>query len=113
MRDFSQKRTVSIYDLLQQTGYSKVAENISEQDIYQELAKNPDFVDDWLVYSEDKRTTGGWYFKKGDKNKYLVGCVDETGVTETEYADKIKACAKFVKQELNVIINGNQWGQSH
>lgn len=103
VRDFSQMHTISIYELLRQTGYPKVADQITEQDVYKELLANQNFVNDWLEYSEDKRTDGGWYFKRAGNGKFLVGCVGDTGAIETEYCDKIKACAKFIKQELDVI----------
>ena len=102
-KEFSQKHTVSIYELLQKTSYLKVADQISEQDLYKGLAIHPDFISDWLEYSEDKRTDDGWYFKLSDRNKYLVGSVNESGITETEYNDKIEACAVFVKKELDLI----------
>ena len=103
VRDFNQIRTVSIYELLQQTGYPNSAGQIAEQDLYKELVANPSFVNDWIEYSEDKRTDGGWYFKQAASGKYLVGCAGNTGIAETEYDDKIKACAKYIKQELDVI----------
>jgi hypothetical protein len=103
VRDFSQLRTISIYELLQQTGYPKIADQITEQDIYKELLANQSFVNDWLEYSEDKRTDKGWYFKQAGDGKYLVGCVGNTGTIETVYDDKIKAGSKFIKQELDVI----------
>lgn len=102
-REFSQKRTVSINELLQKTGYSKIASHISEKDLYKQLAVHPEFVGDWLEYSQDKRCDDGWYFKLSDK-KYLVGYVGKNRNAETEYDDKIKACADFVKQELDQII---------
>ncbi len=105
VRDFSQKNTISIYELLRQSGYSKAAKQVSEQELYKALEGSPSFVNDWLQYSEDKRTNCGWYFKKGDEDKYLVGYVDDISVTETEHNDKIKACAKFIKQELDFIIS--------
>lgn len=92
-----------MHELLEQTEYTKVAGQISEQDIYEELSVNPEFADDWLEYSENKRTDGGWFFKQDDKNKFLVGRIDKTRITQTEYEDKIKACAKFIKQELDAI----------
>lgn len=102
-REFTQNNTVSIYDLLQETGYAKIAGQVSEQDLYEELSAYPGFANDWLEYSEDKRCTG-WYFKLNDDNNYLVGFFDESGCTETEYNDKLKACATFVKHELDEII---------
>lgn len=103
VRDFSEIRTISIHELLRQTGYPKVADQITEQDVYKELLAHQRFVNNWLEYSEDKRTDGGWYFIQAGNGKYLVGCVGNASTKETEYDDKIKACAKFIKQELDVI----------
>lgn len=100
---FSRRSTVSMYDLLHEVGYANIAGQISKQDLYQKLLVYPDFVNDWLEYSENKRCAG-WYFKLNDANKYAVGCIDENGNTETEYDDKLKACAVFVKQELDQIL---------
>jgi hypothetical protein len=104
-REFSQKYTVSIYGLLLQTGYSNMADQISEKDLYNELAEHPDLANDWLVYSQDKRCDTGWYFKSKDVNKYLVGCVNKNGNAESEYDDKLKACAAFIKHELDVLCD--------
>jgi hypothetical protein len=103
-RDFSQSGTLSMYDLLLQTGYSKAAGMISEGDIYMELADHPELIDSWLEYSENKRSDDGWYFKIVDKNKYLVGCLGSTSAALTEYDSKIRACANFIKYELDSII---------
>lgn len=102
-RNFFQKLTASMYDLLKETGYFKNETQISEQDIYTALVSHPELTDDWMQYSEDKRCLG-WYFKRDNKNKYLVGCLSKNGVTiETEYDDKLMACAVFIKRELDQI----------
>jgi len=91
-----------MYELLQQVNYADVASQISEQDLYKELLVHPDFADDWLEYAEDKRCAG-WYFKSNDKGEYLVGYLDENKDSETQYQDKLKACAAFLKHELDVV----------
>lgn len=103
-REFSQKRSISIYELLQKTDYAKIAAQISENDLYNELVTHPTFISDWLEYSENKRCTTGWYFKINDRSKYVVGFVDNGQGTETEYGDKFKGCANFIKHELDQII---------
>lgn len=102
-REFSQKNTVSMYDLLQAVGYTSIARQVSEQDLYDALFSHPDFVNEWLEYSEDKRCAG-WYFRLNDSNKYLIGYFDLNRNIETEYDDKLEACAAFVKRELDEII---------
>lgn len=102
-REFSQKYTISMYELLQQMNYVNVAGQISEQDLYKELLTYPDYTDDWLEYSEDKRCAG-WYFKSNNMGEYLVGYLDENKSRETQYEDKLKTCAAFLKHELDVIV---------
>jgi hypothetical protein len=93
---------LSIYELLKRTGYFDVADKISEKDIYDELILYPDFVDDWLRYSTDKRGSSGWYFTLGTKG-YLVGFFSKDGDSRTVYDDKLHACAIFIKHELEEI----------
>ncbi|WMJ08682.1 hypothetical protein [Nitrosomonas sp. sh817] len=102
-REFSLQQTVSMHDLLQRTGYANISKLISEQDLYEEILSYPDVVTDWLDYSEDKRCVG-WYFCSSDSNEYLVGYLDDDERIETKYTDKLKACAVFIKQELNEIL---------
>lgn len=45
---FNEIRTVSIYDLLEQTGYFQHYEQIPEKDILLELIQNPGSVSEWL-----------------------------------------------------------------
>ena len=104
VKDFNNS-TVSIHDLLEQTKYSKHANQISEHDLYTKLKASPGIVNDWFSYSEDKRTDRGWYIKQINKNTFIVGFLDETGKKEFKYRDKLKACAKFIKHEIDMILS--------
>ena len=57
-RRFNELSTVSVYDLLKQTNYSIIRDQISLKDIHASLAQHPEYVNDWLQYSEDKRCPG-------------------------------------------------------
>jgi len=102
-REFSQQNNLSIYELLQKINYHKVSDKISENDLYNELLRNPSYADDWLEYSQGKRCFG-WYFKEDEDGKYQIGHFDGSRCSEVNYEDKLEACAIFLKKELDVIV---------
>lgn len=95
----------SIYDLLRDTGYFEIYDQILVENIYKKLSVYPSkFVEDWLSYSENKRSNTGWYFKSNEKQKYVVGMLDSEGENNHfEYKDCIEACAAFIKNEIEDI----------
>jgi hypothetical protein len=94
-----------MYELLRQTGYFKLYDEVSEAGIREALARHPECVDEWISYSEDKRARSGWYIKQEDDTIYKVGCLSPEGGKniETTYVDRIDACAVFIKHELEDI----------
>ena len=89
---------ISIYQLFLDSGYLTLQEEISIDDIKAELRDCPYLVQSWLNYSEDKRTSGGWYLIKENENTYVVGTL-ETNNNYT-FTDDIEACAQFVINEI-------------
>ena len=106
-RTFGAIGAVSIYDLLKETGYCDNPAQISEAAIADALSRNLGLIDDWLAYSEDKRTKSGWYIRPND-GSLIVGRFETAPATDTEtvYADRIRACAVFIKQEVETIRLG-------
>jgi hypothetical protein len=103
-RNFNCTDNKSIYDLLKETGYFENHDQITLENIMVTLSHNPQYVNDWLVYSEDKRSFSGWYIKLEDNQKYVVGCLNESGNdVNTEYSNSLDACAVFIKHELDSI----------
>lgn len=90
----------SMHSLLRDTGYFETYEQISEKDIYKALIQHPEFLKEWLQWSENKRTDEGWYFNQSNGNKYLVGYLSRTGTTQNEYTDASLACAVYIKHEI-------------
>ncbi|MCB0753139.1 MAG: hypothetical protein KDC52_16830, partial [Ignavibacteriae bacterium] len=70
---FNKNQNKSIYYLLEETGYFKVFDRISKENIYNELKKVPEYVNEWLIWSENKRSSSGWYFLVNNNEKYQVG----------------------------------------
>jgi hypothetical protein len=69
---------VSMYSLLANSGYLEFPTEISEDDILQGLQIHPECIQDWRVYSEDKRTTG-WYLKEPSSGCYGIGYISVDG----------------------------------
>lgn len=103
-KQFTERKNVSAYSLLEEAGYFHFASQISEHDIRKALMQQPECVSLWLQWSEDKRTIG-WYFLKETKTKYAVGRFQsEKGKTqEREFSDAITACSVFIKKEIEAI----------
>ena len=57
-------------------------------------------------YSEDKRTSSGWYITENDEGSYEVGYVTQGGHLRQRlvYDTLVDACAAFVKREIENII---------
>ena len=91
---------MSIFDLASRTGYFGRASEVGEDLIRECLAAVPALADDWLAFSDDRRTSG-LYFRATARG-YEVGYVGSAKGQRaaTGYADKLDACAKFIKSEL-------------
>ena len=52
---------ISILEALHRSSYSRIRSSLQAQAFLPLLDENPDLIKAWLSFSEDKRTTGGWY----------------------------------------------------
>jgi hypothetical protein len=52
---------LSISEALVRSGYQEIQSDLTESDLVPLLNGNPELVESWIQYSEDKRTSGGWY----------------------------------------------------
>lgn len=93
--------SVSAYALLADSGYPERHAEITPDVVQAVLSDDPELVNVWLQYSENKRTPSGWYFFRAPAS-YIVGYLLVGGrrVDEFAYVDAIEACANFIKQEI-------------
>lgn len=95
---------ISIYSLLKEMGYFEIYDQINEADILDRLIKNPEYINQWLNWSEDKRSSSGWYFKKNENDNYIVGYFSiKEDHKIMEYSNIKEACASFIKREIEEI----------
>ena len=105
-RKYSEAGTVPVRSLLCQAGYFENHSQISEGSIREQLTQHPECVDEWARWSEDKRSSSGWYFEhNGRTGKYVVGYfADDAGRGRPlEFGDRTDACAAFIKREIEDI----------
>jgi hypothetical protein len=82
--------------------------DIKEDDISNLISKNKEdlIIENWLNYSENKRTSEGWYFIKKEI-KYEVGYFLGNGKKNEclTFDNGRNSCAAFIKRELTSITN--------
>jgi hypothetical protein len=106
-RRFHSLGSISIFSLLEETGYFELHDQISEHDIRTALLCCPECVQEWIQYSEDKRSSSGWYLTLNDEGLYETAYFNVKAVPNTtnrvQYENAIDACAAFIKHEIESI----------
>jgi hypothetical protein len=108
-RILCQHQNLSPLAQLTQTGYFQRRGQIIEERIREALRQHHECVEDWLLWSENKRTCEGWYLLREGAERYLVGySAAEAGTpAQIEYAEGGSACAAFIMRELEVFLHRN------
>jgi hypothetical protein len=102
-RTFHELQNISVVDLLKQIGYFSMHKEISEDPLRKKLLYCQEYIDDWITYSEDRRTAEGFYFVQEGK-EYIVGYLGKKYKFNTlRFDNKINACASYIKHEIEYI----------
>lgn len=96
---FRQLGGKSLHQLIAESGYWEMSDQLSAVAIERCLRQSPELVDDWLGYSADKRTSGGWYFV--DEGAHFV--VGQIQGQRLVFADPLVACAEFILREVGAV----------
>jgi hypothetical protein len=91
---------LSLRDALRLTRYRELREGFQESDLLPLLKAHPAVVEEWLAYSEDKRTSGGWYVLRDGQ----MGQVDAPAAL-TQFPSIEEAVAAYVVRELDFWAN--------
>ncbi len=98
---FRERGNISVVSLLIEIADQ---EPISVAPLWKALKASPDLVDEWVSYSEDKRTSEGWFLI--DRGSYWeVGYLAPRGkgAKSLRFQDRMEACATFASNELEGI----------
>jgi hypothetical protein len=87
---------LSLRDALARSGYGRVRETFEAKDLVPLMRAEPELVLQWLMYSQDKRTRGGWYLVEGSE-------IGRVGVPESveRFPSMEEATAEYVVRELD------------
>jgi hypothetical protein len=97
---------MSMHALLMESGYVEAHQLVTEPAIYDALQMIPDCVEDWLSWSDDKRTSAGWFFRQTGIGTYEVACTPPREGLTTDFSDALVACAAFIKREIESVRTG-------
>jgi hypothetical protein len=87
---------ISLREALKVAGYADLRPSLTANELRLVIDDHPEFIEQWMSYSEDKRTDGGWYIQRNGN----IGRVLKP-VTERQYATIQDAVAEFVILELD------------
>ena len=89
---------LSLIDLLKGASYTRFRREVTAHELADYLRRHPELVEEWLRYSEDKRTSDGWYFGTNGRRSWI----GQVGPTMPEYFDAPEtACAEYILRELD------------
>jgi hypothetical protein len=87
---------LSLRDALTRTRYRELRQEFQESDLLRHLQADASLVDEWLAYSEDKRTEGGWFLLR----TALVGQIRRPAES-IQFSSLENAVAAYVIRELD------------
>jgi len=88
---------LSLEEALRSAKYSEHRSTFEVGDLVSVLESNPELLNQWVLYSEDKRTTGGWYVLA---EKREIGQVNDSKSVR-DFSTLEEAVANFVISELD------------
>jgi hypothetical protein len=87
---------LSLHDALRQVRYADRRANFGSSDLRLLLLDHPSLTEAWFAYSEDKRTSGGWYLLRSGG----IGRLSDPESHE-HFESVDEAVAEYVVRELD------------
>ena len=85
---------ISLSKALRKAKYSQLRKDLSSLDLLRIIEEKPSFIQDWISYSQDKRTSGGFYL-----SGKIIGSLDKS---DEIFCDNEQiATAMYVIKELD------------
>jgi hypothetical protein len=101
--DFEVSNKTSV-DLLLESKYKEFSNEVSQKEIKNYLLLHRNLIDDWKIWSENKRTLG--YYLLINSEKYFIGSLDKNGNENLSksFMTAEDACAEFILREVSAIL---------
>lgn len=91
---------ISLREALARTRYGDLRPSFAPADLVSIIQNYPEVIEEWMLYSEDKRTSGGWYLLRDGK----IGKVGDTE-SQKSFASLGEAVAEYVVRELDFWVS--------
>jgi len=91
---------ISLKVALARTKYKELRRSFAPHDLVPLIQAHPDVIEDWISYSENKRTSGGWYVLRDGG----VGAMGDREPQE-RFAFLANAVAEYVVRELDFWVS--------
>jgi len=92
----------SLLEVVRASGFADLRGQFNPRELAEYLRRHPAFIPDWVHYSEDKRTSEGWYLRPPNSVGRIVAYSPSR---EQHYIDLAAACAAFIVAELSAILD--------
>ena len=102
VKDYNKSNAATPRELYLKTKYGEYHDMITEGDIEKILQDNIGLIDLWETFSMDKRWSPSWYFTRLESGKSEVGYYHHYEKLKKHmlFDDEVKACAFFIKMEM-------------
>lgn len=95
------KSRLKFHEALENTKYFKYAYCIDEFTLYHQLLEHPEFIEDWLEFSE-QYAPDNLFLRRKSTSKFCVGTRNDlVELTLFNYANGAAACARYVKMVID------------
>jgi len=98
---FKAHGTVSVLQLVDESGYRANPGSLTADAVSVYLREHPELIEAWLAYSEDKRTSSGWYVIQLSGDIFEIG--DHPNGERLSVTGRAPACAEFIVREVRSI----------
>jgi hypothetical protein len=86
---------LALHDALRRAQYRTLRHVVGPHELFTVLQRYPDLASDWASFSEDKRTSGGWYISGSE-----IGQVGAPN-SRVDFPSALEAVAEYVVRELD------------
>jgi len=84
-----------------ESGYRAAPGSLTVDAVSRYLHEHPALIEAWLAYSEDKRTSSGWYITQRSDDTFEIGYHPKG--ERIVIAGRASACAEFIVREVRSI----------
>jgi hypothetical protein len=92
----------SLSRVVRASGFGDMRGQFPARDLAEYLRRHPHLLDDRVRYSEEKRTSDGWYLRPPNS----VGCITAYSPSrEQHYVDRAAACEAFIIAEQSAMLD--------